>query len=123
MRHMVGSMVAGWVLAGFLEGAVYAQDAAPPPAPAVYESADQLDQLVAPLALYPDPLVAEIMAAATFPDQIVMADRDLAQGMSADDVAQQGLDPSVQGLAHYPNLLKWMDDNLAWTTQLGQAFG
>src|ERR1700744_804385 len=42
--------------------------------------------------------------------------------MRADDVCQQGLDPNVSALAHYPNLLKWLDDNLPWTTQLGQAF-
>jgi len=62
------------------------------------------------------------MAAATFPDQIVIADRDMQQGMSADDIAQQPLDPSVASLAHYPTVLKWLDDNLQWTTQLGQAF-
>jgi hypothetical protein len=116
MRQLAGSVVAGFVLAGVLGGTTLAQDAAS-------LSPDQLDQLVGPIALYPDPLLAEITAAATFPDQIVIADRDLGQGMSADDVAQQGLDPSVQALAHYPNLLKWLDDNLPWTTQLGQAFG
>jgi hypothetical protein len=118
MRHLAGTVVAGLALVGVLGRAVLAQEAAP----AAALSPDQLDQLVAPLALYPDPLIAQITAAATFPDQIVVADRDLGQGMSADDVAQQGLDPSVQGLAHYPTLLKWLDDNLPWTTQLGQAF-
>jgi len=117
MRRLAGSIVAGVALAGFLGSAALAQDA--PPAAL---SQDQLDTLVGPIALYPDPLVAEITAAATFTDQIVVADRDLGQGMSPDDVAQQGFDPSVQSLAHYPTLLKWLDDNLQWTTQLGQAF-
>src|SRR5581483_2732176 len=119
MRHLVGSIVAGLLLSILAGVAALAQDDA---APAPSFAPQQLDQLVAPLALYPDPLVAEIMAAATHPDQIVLADRYVSQGMSADDVAQQGLDAGVSDLAHYPNLLKWLDDNLAWTTQLGQAF-
>jgi hypothetical protein len=119
MRHLDGRVLAGLALAAFLGSAVFAQDAVYP-TPSF--TPDQLDQLVSPIALYPDPLVAEITAAATFPDQIVVADRDLANGMSADDLSQQGLDPSVEDLAHYPNLLKWLDDNLQWTTQLGQAF-
>jgi hypothetical protein len=119
MRHLVGRILAGVFLSVVVGGVTLAQDA---PAPAPSFSPQQLDQLVAPLALYPDPLVAEIMAAATYPDQVVLADRYASQGMSPDDVAQQGLDPSVSDLAHYPNLLKWLDDNLPWTTQLGQAF-
>ena len=114
MRLMAGTVMVGLALVGILGGTVFAQDAVLSP--------DQLDQLIAPLALYPDPLVAEITAAATIPDQIVVADRDLEQGMSVDDIAEQGLDASVQALAHYPTLLKWLDDNLPWTTQLGQAF-
>jgi hypothetical protein len=52
-----------------------------------------------------------------------MADRYIGQGGDINQVAQQGWDPSVQAVAHYPNVLKWMDDNLAWATQLGEAFG
>lgn len=85
-------------------------------------SPDQLDQLVGPIALYPDPLIAEILPAATFPSEIVMADRYVGQGGDPSQIAEQGWDPSVQAMAHYPNVLKWMDDNLTWTTQLGQAF-
>ncbi|HWD19396.1 MAG TPA: DUF3300 domain-containing protein [Verrucomicrobiae bacterium] len=117
MRQLVRGVLAGLAVVSIWGGAVFAQD---DEAPA--RSPDELDQLVGPIALYPDPLIAEITAAATFPDQIVLADRDVAQGMSPDDVAQQPLDPSVQALAHYPSVLKWLDDNLPWTTQLGQAF-
>jgi hypothetical protein len=85
-------------------------------------SPDQLDQLVGPIALYPDPLIAEILPAATFPSEIVLADRYVGQGGDPSQIANQGWDPSVQAMAHYPNVLKWMDDNLPWTTQLGQAF-
>lgn len=102
-----------------------AQDAdqAPPPMPG-YESftAAQVDQLVGPIALYPDPLISIILPAATFPTQIVLADRYVSGGGDPNQIDQQPWDPSVQALAHYPDVLKWMDDNLTWTTQLGEAF-
>lgn len=100
-----------------------AQDSAPPPAPgaAVWSSAD-LDQMLGPIALYPDPLVGLILPASTVPSQIVLADRYVGQGGDPDQIAVQPWDPSVQGLAHYPTVLKWMDDNLAWVTELGEAF-
>jgi uncharacterized membrane protein YgcG len=85
-------------------------------------AAAQLDQLVGPIALYPDPLIAEILPAATFPSEIALADRYVSQGGDPNQIPEQGWDPSVQALAHYTNVLKWMDDNLTWTTQLGQAF-
>jgi hypothetical protein len=82
----------------------------------------ELDKMLGPIALYPDPLVAEILSAATFPSQIVEADRYIGSGGDANQIDQQLWDSSVQGLCHYPNVLKWLDDNLAWTTQMGQAF-
>jgi len=108
----------------FISGAsVQAQDPVPPPGPAGQALApEQLDQLVGPIALYPDPLIAEILPAATFPSQIVMANRYVSQGGDPSQIANEGWDPSVQALTHYPTVLKWMDDNLTWTTQLGQAF-
>jgi hypothetical protein len=81
-----------------------------------------LDQMLGPIALYPDPLLAEILSAATFPDQIVLADRYISDGGDPNQADQQPWDPSVQGLVHYPAVLKWLDDNLPWTTQIGQAF-
>jgi hypothetical protein len=99
------------------------QPAVPPPN-STYEplAPAQLDQLLGPIALYPDPLIGQILPAATLPTQIVMADRYLAAGGDPNQAEQQPWDPSVQGLAHYPAVLKWMDDNLTWTTQLGEAF-
>ncbi len=85
-------------------------------------SAQQLDQLLGPIALYPDPLMAQILPAATVPEQIVMADRYIAGGGDPNQIDQQPWESSVKALARYPNLLKWMDDNLKWTTELGQAF-
>lgn len=102
---------------------VRAQDEVPPPMP-VYQplAAAQLDQLLGPIALYPDPLISEILPASTYPTEIVMADRYLSNGGDPNAINQQPWDPSVQALAHYPQVLSWMDDNLNWTTQVGQAF-
>ena len=85
-------------------------------------SGPQLDQLLGPIALYPDPLIAQILPASTLPTQIVLADRYVSGGGDPNQIDQQPWDPSVQALARYPNVLKWMDDNLDWTTELGQAF-
>ncbi len=100
-----------------------AQMAVPPPMPAYQPlSGAQLDQLLGPIALYPDPLIAQILPASTFPTQIVLADRYVSGGGDPNQIDQQPWDASVQALARYPNVLKWMDDNLNWTTELGQAF-
>ena len=91
-------------------------------------SAEQLDQLVAPIALYPDPLVAQILAAATYPTQVVEADRWIqAQGNApADQIAagaeNHNWDPSVKALTAFPTVLAQMDRNLQWTTDLGNAY-
>ncbi|MGA2963257.1 MAG: DUF3300 domain-containing protein [Candidatus Korobacteraceae bacterium] len=91
-------------------------------------SAEQLDQLVAPIALYPDPLLAQILAAATYPTQVVEADRWLqAQGNTpADQTAagaeNQDWDASVKALTAFPTVLAQMDRNLQWTTDLGNAY-
>lgn len=110
-------------LAVFAPLAASAQDAAPPPMPATptFDSA-QLDQLLGPVALYPDPLLSILLPAATQPSEIVMADRYISNGGDPNAADQQGWDPNVAALAHYPEVLKWMDDNLNWTTQVGQAF-
>jgi hypothetical protein len=103
--------------------AVRAQDEAPPPMPAAETfSTAQLDQLMGPVALYPDPLISVLLPAATFPTQIVIADRYVNNGGDPNAIDQQGWDPSVQALAHYPSVLQWMDNNLNWTTQVGEAF-
>src|SRR5580698_3466763 len=85
-------------------------------------SSAQLDDLLKPVALYPDPLLAQIFAAATLPSEIVLADRYVNQGGDITQADQQPWDPSVQALVHYPTVLKWLDDNLPWTTEVGQAF-
>jgi hypothetical protein len=89
---------------------------------------DQLDQLVAPVALYPDSLVAQVLAAATYPTQVVEADRWL-QGMTnatpdqiASGAESHNWDPSVKALTAFPTVLAQMDKNLQWTTDLGNAY-
>jgi hypothetical protein len=85
-------------------------------------SDDALEQLLRPIALYPDPLLAEVLTAATMPAQIVVADRYVNGGGDLSQIEAQQWDPSIQALAHYPTVLKWLDDNLAWTTAVGEAF-
>src|SRR5271170_3437947 len=91
-------------------------------------TADQLNQLVAPIALYPDALVAQILAASTYPTQVVEADRWVqAQGNApADQIAAganaQQWDPSVKALVAFPSVLSQMDRNMQWTTDLGNAY-
>lgn len=102
---------------------VSAQLAVPPPMPAYQPLSDQqLDQLLAPIALYPDPLLAQILPASTLPTQIVLADRYVASGGDPNLIYQQPWDPSVQALARYPSVLQYLDNNLAWTTEVGEAF-
>ena len=91
-------------------------------------SADQLDALVAPIALYPDNLVAQILGAATFPDQVAVADYWVGQNKTLTGSAlgaavdQQAWDASVKALVEFPDVLDNMAKNLAWTSSLGQAF-
>ena len=85
-------------------------------------SAEQLDNLVAPIALYPDPLLAQVFLAATFPDQIDEAAREIRAYGSGYNVDMAPWDVSVKAVAHYPVVLSMMADKLDWTTSLGQAY-
>ncbi|MGA3103475.1 MAG: DUF3300 domain-containing protein [Terriglobales bacterium] len=92
------------------------------------QTPEQLQQLVAPIALYPDSLVAQILAASTFPEQVVEADRwvqahpDLKGADLGKAVDQQPWDPSVKALAAFPSVLGNMDKNLSWASSLGDAY-
>ena len=96
--------------------------------PYAQQTPEQLQQLVAPIALYPDSLVAQILAASTFPEQVVEADRwvqanpDLKGEALGKAVDQQPWDPSVKALAAFPAVLGNMDKNLSWTSSLGDAY-
>jgi uncharacterized membrane protein YgcG len=96
--------------------------------PYTQQTPEQLQQLVAPIALYPDSLVAQILAASTFPEQVVEADRwvqahpDLKGEALGQAVDQQPWDPSVKALTAFPSVLGNMDKNLSWTSSLGDAY-
>jgi hypothetical protein len=92
-------------------------------------ASQQLEQLVAPIALYPDALVAQILAASTYPAQVVAADHWLQSmgRVSPDQVAgaanaQSTWDPSVKALTAFPQVLAMLDRDLQWTTDLGNAY-
>ncbi len=99
-----------------------------PPAPGAQQSTQELQQLVAPIALYPDALVAQVLAASTYPTEIVEADRwmqshsDLKGETLAAEVDKQPWDPSVKALTQFPSVLQNMDKNLSWTSSLGDAY-
>src|SRR5437660_7480419 len=89
---------------------------------------DQLDSLVAPIALYPDPLLAQILAASTYPLEIIELEQwlkrnpDLKDQALADAVAKQPWDASIQAMAVFPDMVTRLSANVAWTTNLGNAF-
>src|SRR5688572_24131288 len=85
-------------------------------------SRDQLKELTGPIALYPDPLVAMILPASTFPSDVVLAARFLKSGEDPALADEKPWDESIRNLTRYPDVLTWMDENLEWTTQLGYAY-
>ena len=109
---------------------VEAPPAPPPSAIAPLLRAEQLDQLLAPIALYPDALLAQILVAATYPLEIVKANRWLQDprqaALSGDQLAAalaaEVWDPSIKALVTVPQILMVMDANLDWTEELGDAF-
>jgi hypothetical protein len=109
------------LIAFLMPGASYAQT------PATL-SANELDDLVAPIALYPDPLLSQVLAASTYPLEIVKAAQWLQrnpnlQGSAlVEAAAQQNWDPSVQALVMFPSVLEQLSQDITWTTDLGNAF-
>jgi hypothetical protein len=99
-----------------------------PTAAAVQQSPEALDQIVAPIALYPDTLIAQIFAASTHASEVVEADRWVRENSGLDSSAlaqavdQQSWDPSVKALTQFPLVLQNMDQNLSWTSALGSAY-
>src|SRR5713101_1750678 len=149
MRKLQRKAIGGLFITALLSALAWGASAARPatwpqnvsayqdaPAPAEAAQASQytqqtpenLQQLVAPIALYPDSLVAQILAASAFPEQIVEADRwvqahpDVKGDALAQAVDQQPWDPSVKALTPFPSVLGNMDKNLSWTSSLGDAF-
>jgi hypothetical protein len=107
--------------------------ATPPAQPAPKEDApkipnDKLDSLVAPIALYPDPLLAQTLAASTYPLEIVLLEQWLEKNKSLKDkaltdaVQKQTWDPSIQAMASLPDVVKQLATNISWASDLGNAF-
>lgn len=120
----------GWIRSGALVLAILvaaapvrAQEGSSKP-----ESPEQLEQIVAPIALYPDALLAQLLMASTYPLEIVEAARWVKahpglEGKALEDALQsESWDPSVKSLTAFPQALAMMNDKLDWTTQLGDAF-
>jgi hypothetical protein len=101
---------------------------APQAPPYAQQTPEQLQRLVAPIALYPDSLVAQVLAASAFPEQVVEADRwvQAHPELKGEDlgkaVDQQPWDASVKALTGFPSVLGNMDKNLSWTSSLGDAY-
>jgi len=121
-----------------VNGHAFAQEVAEAPLVDTYQQADvpaqpvfsveQVEQMVAPIALYPDALLAQVLMAATYPIEVVQADQWLKKNRGLDDealdsaVAAQPWDPSVKTLVFFPTVLERMAQDLAWTQDLGDAF-
>lgn len=129
MGKLVRLVASLLMLNGLCPVPVFAQDA-PPPAAAPEFNTEQLDALLAPVALYPDPLLAQVLMASTFPLQVVDASRwldDPAHKSLTGDALTQALapltwDPSVKSIVAFPPVLAQMNANLEWTQQVGYAF-
>src|SRR3984893_8079115 len=128
-KHM--ALFLSWclILLGALDGFAFQTDASGSPSlpQAAQQSTEQLQQLVAPIALYPDALIAQILPAATYPAEVVEAGKWMEQhkGLTGDALAKevdtQSWDASVKALTQFPAVLANMNQNLAWTSELGDA--
>jgi len=116
LATLLGAALASWAVAADpLPGT---DDSLRPLAP----EQGQLEILLAPIALYPDALVALILPAATHPSEIVLAARFLSAGGKEEEIDAQVWDDSVKSLARFPEVVTFMDENLEWTQDVGDAF-
>ena len=124
-RQWIFVLVLVAIVFGGLHARVLAQNANDT---AIVYSQEELDQLLAPVALYPDALLAQLLSAATYPLEVVQAARFVQRNPSLKgealgrSVEAQGWEPSVASLAQFPSVLVMMNDKLEWTQQLGDAF-
>ena len=128
-KFLVAILCSYLVVVTFVGGSAFADETgSSTPVTSAQPTPQELQQLVAPIALYPDSLVAQILAASTYPAQIVEADRwlqahpELKGEELAKAVDEQPWDPSVKALAEFPSVLANMDKNLSWTSSLGDAY-
>jgi hypothetical protein len=105
-----------------LFGAFLTQAIGADSSPAYIFSDQELDDLLAPIALYPDPLLAVMLPASTYPEEIDNAEAWLKKGGNASDINGQDWDESVKAIAYYPDILDMMAGDLDWTADIGDAF-
>lgn len=132
MKASLVRLIAGvFALLVIIPTSVYPQSTPPPPTQgAPVFTPEQLDQLLAPVALYPDPLLGQILMAATYPLEVVQAERWVTDpnhaALTGDALTatlqSQDWDPSVKSLVPFPQILQMMNDRLDWMQQLGDAF-
>jgi hypothetical protein len=129
IRSLLALLCAAALLPGDTLAYVSSQaPASTPQTQAAKIPAEQLDSLVAPIALYPDPLLAQTLAASTYPLELIQLQQWLEKNKSlkdkalADAVEKQSWDPSIQALAGLPDVVKRLADDIQWTTDLGNAF-
>jgi hypothetical protein len=129
LQKSMALFLSSWLL--LAPGVIYAaqsDQSAGQSATQVVKTPEELQQMVAPIALYPDALVSQILAAATYPTEIVEADRwvqdhsNLKGNDLANAVDQQPWDPSIKAITQFPSVLANLDKNLAWTSALGEAY-
>src|SRR4051794_29272162 len=94
----------------------------PPPSTPAKKSAAELQKLVEPIALHPDPLIAMMLPAAAYPLEVVQAARFVKDTNNVPKIGDQPWDENIKGVAKFPELISKMDTDLAWTINLGQAF-
>src|SRR5215475_13058021 len=137
---LIHSVIATVGVALISSNPLVAQTSAPPPAQSQEMTTttndqqtttlapQELDSLVAPIALYPDPLLAQTLAASTYPLEVIQLqqwinnNKNLQGKALADAVAKQPWDPSIQGLVEFPDVVQRMAENIQWTNDLGNAF-
>jgi Protein of unknown function (DUF3300) len=134
LRQLAAVVCIGVIAPGTAVSASGAQTAstalqtAPKDQAAAKLSLDQLDSLVAPIALYPDPMLSQVLIASTYPLEVIQLKqwldqhKDLKDKALADAVEKQDWDPSIQSLAGLPEVVKLLSENIKWTTDLGNAF-
>ena len=125
-RFQIFAVLGSFLLSGV--GLLRAQQPPSLPPPDQALTPQQLENLVAPIALYPDPLLGQILVAATYPLEVVQAYQFMQRnpGLSGAGLTQavqeQNWDPSIQALVVFPDVLKRLNDDVTWTTNLGNAF-
>jgi hypothetical protein len=129
LRRIVASLFIPCALVLFPAGAAVSQDQpAQPAAQAETLNPQQLESMVAPIALYPDSLLSQVLVASTYPLEVVEAQQWLDQNKAltgaalVDAAKKQNWDPSIQALVPFPDVVKRLNSDIRWTTDLGNAF-